>query len=59
MIQIALVFLVGMVGLAVWSRLRSRPPEKRAKPRLDGPVLCGRCGKLTSPRAPCGCKTKG
>lgn len=58
MIQIVVVFLVGMVGLAVWSRFR-RPPRNAERPRLDGPVLCGRCGKLTSPRAPCGCKTKG
>lgn len=58
MIQIVLVFLVGMAGLAIWSRFR-RVPGKRAAPRLDGPVLCGRCGQMTSARAPCGCKGGG
>lgn len=57
MIQAAAIFLVGMAALAVVARLR-KPPAKRPPGRIDGPSLCGRCGRMLTGRGPCSCEDR-
>ncbi len=56
MAKAALLFLLGMVLVALFSRAIVRP--KRPKNRLAGPGTCPRCGAYLIGRGPCACEKR-
>jgi hypothetical protein len=53
LVKAALLFLLAMAALALAGRALGR--TRRPPPRLGGPVLCGRCGRLTGADGRCDC----
>lgn len=59
LVKVILVFLIAMMALAVFGRLRLprfKLPPGKATPRLPAPVICIRCGTpIPGPgNCPCG-----
>lgn len=55
LVKAVLVFLLGMVALAMVGRALGIGPKKRV--RIEARALCGRCGRLLAPREACTCGT--
>jgi hypothetical protein len=57
MVKVISLFLVGMVILALFGRLRM-PRGKRKSPRRLSVERCARCGKPLIGKGPCECGKK-
>ena len=58
LVKVILVFLIAMMALAVFGRLRlprHKLPPGNAAPRLPAPVICIRCGTPIPGPGNCAC----